>query len=95
MTVALALGLTRTAAARFSFLLSLPAILLAGAAKGVELVTSPEPVYWSTMFWGAVLAGITTFFCIHLFLKLLTRIGMLPFVIYRLILGAVLVVYFS
>lgn len=42
-----------------------------------------------------VLSAISAYLCIHFFLKLLERVGMLPFVIYRLILGAVLLVLFS
>jgi len=41
-----------------------------------------------------VLSAISAYLCIHFFLKLLERVGMLPFVIYRLILGAVLLVLF-
>ena len=44
---------------------------------------------------GVVLSAISAYLCIHFFLKLLERVGMLPFVIYRLILGAVLLVLFS
>ena len=36
---------------------------------------------------GALLSGVSAYFCIHYFLKLLEKIGMLPFVIYRIILA--------
>jgi undecaprenyl-diphosphatase len=90
MTAGLALGLTRSAAARFSFLLSIPVILLAGGLNGLELAASESPVEWSALIIGAVISGISAYLCIHFFLKLLERTGMLPFVIYRLGLGVVL-----
>jgi undecaprenyl-diphosphatase len=90
MTAGLLLGLTREAAARFSFLLSIPVILLSGVLVTIDLIREGSPVEWSLMIIGTVLAGVTAYLCIHFFLKLLERIGMLPFVIYRLIMGAVL-----
>jgi undecaprenyl-diphosphatase len=90
MTVGLALGLTRTAAARFSFLLSIPVITLAGGYQTVKLVQLAEPVAWDMLFLGTAIAAISAWLCIHFFLQLVERIGMLPFVIYRLLLGAFL-----
>jgi len=90
ITAALLLGLTREAAARFSFLLSIPAIFLPGMLKTVELSQSEGAVDWMALIMGAVLSGISAYLCIHFFLKLLERIGMTPFVIYRLFLGGVL-----
>ena len=43
---------------------------------------------------GTLLSGIAAYLCIHYFLKLLERIGFLPFVIYRLALGALLLAVF-
>lgn len=94
MTAALLLGLTRTAAARFSFLLSIPAILMAGGYKGLKLVEQAAPVDWLALILGIVISAVTAYFCIHYFLKLLERLGMLPFVIYRLVLGMILLVVF-
>jgi undecaprenyl-diphosphatase len=39
---------------------------------------------------GALISAVSAFLCIHVFLKLLERVGMTPFVIYRLVLGVVL-----
>jgi undecaprenyl-diphosphatase len=94
ITAGLLLGLSRQAAARFSFLLSIPVILLAGGLYTVKLVQAGVEVDWSVLIGGALLSGLTAYLCIHYFLKLLERIGMLPFVIYRLLLGAVLLVIF-
>ncbi|BBA33762.1 UDP-diphosphatase 2 [Methylocaldum marinum] len=83
-------GLDRKAAARFSFLLSIPVTALAGLLKTYQLLESDQAVSWWNMFLGALLSGVVAYIAIDWFLKLLDRIGMLPFVIYRLILGSVL-----
>lgn len=90
MTAGLALGMTRTAAARFSFLLSVPVILVAGAYETYKLAHEPGPVAWDTLLLGTTVAAISAWLCIHFFLQLIERIGFLPFVIYRLVLGAFL-----
>ncbi len=90
MTAALMLGLTREAAARFAFLLSIPVILLAGGMKTLELASSDSMVDWQALVLGAAISGVSAYLCIHVFLKLLERIGMMPFVVYRLLLGLVL-----
>lgn len=90
MTAAMALGLSREAAARFSFLLSIPVIVLAGGLKGLELATSGEPQPWLELAAVVVLAAASAYACIHWFLAVISRIGMLPFALYRFALGAVL-----
>ncbi|KLN64123.1 MULTISPECIES: undecaprenyl-diphosphate phosphatase [Vibrio] len=87
ITAALYLGFTREAAARFSFLMSIPIILLAGGYLGLKLVTSGEPIHLGFLLTGIVTSFISAYICIHFFLKLISRMGMTPFVIYRLILG--------
>ena len=95
ITAGLLMGLSREASARFSFLLSIPVIVLAGGLKMLDLIRQSAPVEWSLMIIGTVLAGVTAYFCIHFFLKLLERFGMLPFVLYRLALGGVLFYMFG
>jgi len=94
MTAALALGLTRSAAARFSFLLSIPVILMAGGFESLKLVQQLEPVDWGSILLGTAIAAASAYLCIHFFMRLIERVGMLPFVIYRLLLGAFLLVLF-
>ncbi|MBN4079401.1 undecaprenyl-diphosphate phosphatase [Beggiatoa alba] len=94
MTAGLMLGLSRQAAARFSFLLSIPVITLAGGLLTLELIQTPGLVDWRAMTIGAITSAITAYACIHVFLKLLERIGMLPFVIYRMVLGVLLIYVF-
>ncbi len=90
ITAGLLLGLTREAAARFSFLLSIPVIVLAGGLKIIELIESQLVIDWFALSAGALFSAVSAYLCIFLFLKMLDRIGMWPFVIYRLVLGAIL-----
>lgn len=90
MTAGLMMGLTRAAAARFSFLLSIPVIALAGGLKIIELVKGNMPVEWDALILGTVISAVSAYLCITLFLKLLERIGMFPFVVYRMLLGVIL-----
>lgn len=94
MTAGLLLGLTREAAARFSFLLSIPVIVLAGALEAMELLRSPVAVDWNAIFLGTAVSAVSAYLCIHFFLKLVGRVGMWPFAIYRLLLGAAIIAYF-
>ncbi|WP_440874607.1 undecaprenyl-diphosphate phosphatase [Thalassotalea sp. PLHSN55] len=87
MTAGLMLGLSRDNAARFSFLLSIPAIAMAGSYLTLKLITSMEPVDWQAIGLGSILAFVSAYACIHYFLILVNKLGMMPFVIYRLILG--------
>lgn len=90
ITAGLLLGLTREAAARYSFLLSVPIIVLSGLGVTKDLVESPAAVEWGTLVSGTAIAAISAFFCIHYFLAYINKMGMTPFVIYRLLLGVVL-----
>lgn len=93
MTAGLWLGLQRNAAARFSFLLSIPAILLAGMADAVVLIKHPPAVAWHDVLIGMVVSALSAYLCIKVFLALLERIGMLPFVLYRIALGIALLIW--
>jgi undecaprenyl-diphosphatase len=94
ITAALFLGLSREAAARFSFLLSIPVILIACGLLSIELITSGSAVNWTSMATGVVLSGISAYLCIYYFLAFIQRMGMQPFVIYRIALGLLLIVLF-
>lgn len=94
ITAGLMTGLRREYAARFSFLLSIPVIALAGMVKGLELYKSAIPVQWDMISVGVCLSAIMAYLSIGWFLKLLDKIGMMPFVYYRLILGIFLFTVF-
>jgi undecaprenyl-diphosphatase len=90
MTAAMALGLTRSAAARFSFLLSVPAILAATGLETWNLVGSPDPVRWDILAGATAISAVTAYLAIRLFLGFIERIGMWPFAVYRLVLAGVI-----
>lgn len=94
MTMALFMGLTRQAAARFSFLLSIPTIVLGGGLVTIELIQTKTTVEWGSLSLAVILSAISAWICIHYFLKLLDRFGMMPFVIYRVLLGILLLALF-
>ena len=89
MTAALFLGLQRTAAAQFSFLLSVPVILLSTGWKALGLLEAPAAP-WGQLAVAAAVAGVAAYLCIRGFLALIERIGFMPFVVYRGLLAAVL-----
>ncbi len=95
MTAGLLLGYTREAAARVSFLLSIPIITLSGALVTKDLIESPLRVDWVALGLGSVISCVCAFLCIHYFLKFISTIGMLPFLIYRIVLGVFLFVFFA
>jgi undecaprenyl-diphosphatase len=89
ITAARGLGLDRESAARFSFLLSLPIIAGAGALKGVNLATEGLPAGTAAPFvWGMLASGVSGFLTIWGLLSYLRRGDFTPFVVYRLLLAA-------
>lgn len=91
MTAALALGFKREEAARFSFLLGLPAILLAGLKEVWELhKLALDSHGWALLGVGLVAGGISSLIAIWGLMRFLERFSTWPFVIYRIILGVVL-----
>jgi len=92
IAAAMLLGLSATGAANFSFLLSIPTILAATALKTLSLFGSVGGVDWLTLGLGVLISGVFAYVSIGWFIAFLNRVGMVPFVIYRLILGAALLV---
>ncbi len=88
MTGGLFMGLSRTAAARFSFLLAIVVGFLAGGMEGAKMVNHGWDTPWGAVAVGFVVAFVAAYLAIHYFLKFITRSSMTPFVVYRAILGA-------
>ena len=95
MTAGLMLGMNKQSAARFSFLLAIPVISMMGLYYTIELALGDHVVEWGTLLLGVVLSFLSAYACIYLFLKVIERMGMLPFVIFRLVLGLGLIVFLS
>ena len=89
MRAARALGFERPEAARFAFLLGIPAIAGAGVFKLGDAVSTGTPISF-----GMILTAILTFFValgtITVLMKLVRHVSFLPFAVYRVALGVVL-----
>lgn len=94
ITAALMLGLSRVSAARFSFLLAIPTIAGAQLLLTLDLMGAPEDRATTHLLSAAVIAGISAYACIHYFIALVERTGMMPYVIYRLVLGTALMLFY-
>lgn len=90
ITAGIFLGMSYHRAADTSFLMSIPVIAGAGLLKTLELVERGAYVDWLMLASAAGVAAVAAYSCIALFLKLLGKIGLMPFVWYRLALGAIL-----
>jgi undecaprenyl-diphosphatase len=96
MTAARTLGLSREASARFSMLMSLPIIGAGGLYALLKLTTAEAAEQTATLANGLVVAGLSfvaAYACIALFMKWVGRIGFFPFMLYRLALGAGLLIF--
>jgi Undecaprenyl-diphosphatase (EC 3.6.1.27) len=87
ITAGLLIGLSRQMSIQFAFLLSIPVIAIASASILIELYGQPQVVNISLLFLGFVVSALSSYFTIVFFIKLLDRVGMMPFVVYRLLLG--------
>jgi len=101
MTTAMLRDSDRTSAARFSFLLSTPVIVGAGLLQILHLLkavrhpaAAMEPIHWGALTVGFVCAAVTGFLCIRYFLRYIQTRSFTPFVIYRFLLAAVVLVYY-
>ncbi|MGQ0384964.1 MAG: undecaprenyl-diphosphate phosphatase [Gammaproteobacteria bacterium] len=95
MTMARTLGLTREAAARFSFLLAVPGIAMAGGYELLKLLQGRDgAVDWPMMGLGTAVAAVTGYLCIHWLLAAINRIGLAPFAVYRFAVAAMILVVF-
>ena len=92
IAAALALGLARRSATRFSFLLAIPAI--GGAAVYTIASADPGPSpSWIDLGLGFAIAAASAFACIAAFIRFVERTGMAPYVVYRILLGVLLLTF--
>ena len=90
MTAALFIGLRLKDASKFAFLLSIPTIFGALVFLLIEISTSSYSFNFVSLFIGLITSCVVAFLTIKYFLIFVDRIGMYPFVIYRIILGCIL-----
>lgn len=93
--VALAFGLARPQAAEFSFLLGIPTLLAAAAKEGVDALRHPPayPIDWGMVALGAAVAAVTAFVAVKWLLRFVQGHTFNGFGIYRIVLGAVILVF--
>jgi len=91
MTMARALGFERTETARLSLLMAVPIIFAAGVLEITEVVRDGSPAFGTNLVLGALLSCIAALIALSIMMRMFAgRWTMMPFVIYRLLLGAVL-----
>lgn len=90
MTAARAIGLSHSAAAKFSMILSIPVILGSGLLKGNEVFQDSSPDVIMPMVIAGGIAMIVALLSINAMMAIITRVGFMPFVIYRVIIGIIL-----
>ena len=94
MTAARFMNMTRVESARFSMLMSLPIIGAGGLFALLKLITEPSGTAGlSDGLVVAALSFIAAYACIALFMKWVSKIGFFPFMVYRLLLGAGLLLW--
>lgn len=94
ITAGLLLGLDRQTASRFSFFLAIPAIIAASGYELLQLLDGEIVVEWGSLLIVVLVSFFSAYMAIHYFLKLLDKIAMLPYVVYRLLLGGLLLILF-
>lgn len=87
ITAGLLMGYTREAAARYSFLLAVPAVLASGFYQLIKTWGKVGPVAPGPTVLATVIAFAVGYWVIVVFLKLVSTRGYLPFVVYRIALG--------
>jgi len=93
MTCGMALGLTRSGAARFSFLLSIPVIALSGGLEALKLIELGSAGSLLPILVGFAVAAGSAYLCIKYLMVFLQRQTMTVFVIYRVVLGVVILAF--
>lgn len=94
ISAGLAMGLTREAAARFSFLLAIPVIALAGIWQSRVLFGGQFVGRWQLLFIATLVSAAVALLCIHWLLSILQHHGLLLFALYRVVLGVILLLIF-
>lgn len=93
ITAARFLGYERASAARFSLLLAIPAILGASVLKGLDIFLSNNVNLGIDFLIAAGISFCAALASISIMMKWLNRAGFMPFVVYRIIVGALLLVW--
>jgi undecaprenyl-diphosphatase len=90
ITAGLLIGLSKNTSTQFAFLLSIPVITLSALLMLLDLYQQPQVADWPMLLLGFLVSAISAYFTVVFFIKLLDTIGLMPFVVYRIILGVLL-----
>jgi len=90
ITAGLLIGLSKNTSTQFAFLLSIPVITLSALLMLLDLYQQPQVADWPMLLIGFLVSAISAYFTVVFFIKLLDTIGLMPFVVYRIILGVLL-----
>lgn len=90
ISAGLLMGYSREAAARFSFLLAIPAVLASGILELFEIGEGPAPAWGPTLLATVIAFGVG-YAVIAWFLKYITTHTFMPFVTYRVALGLLII----
>lgn len=93
MTAARVLGYERVEAARFSFLLAIPAVLGAGLLAALDLAEASSQMQWDALVTGAM-TFVSAFATMAFLMRFLRNASMMVFVVYRVALGCALLIFF-
>jgi undecaprenyl-diphosphatase len=93
ISAALFLGISREAAAKFSFLLAIPTIGAIAFSEIIKLNFNQLVVQADKLLLSILISFFVAYFSIDIFLKILDRIGFTPFVVYRIVLGLLLILF--
>ncbi len=90
ITAARQLGYAREDGAKLAMLMSIPTIAMAGLLLGAEVAANPQPGLWHDAAIGAAFAFVAALLALALMFRLLNSVSFTPYVIYRVILGLIL-----
>ena len=89
------LNISRVEALRFAMLLSIPTILLSAFIPTYKFIESPSSEFLLMGTVGLIVSFATAYLSISLLMNWVRNFSMVPFVVYRIILGSILLVYSS
>ncbi len=95
MTAGMFAGLTKKAAAEISFLMSIPVIGVSGGLKFIEIFTKEQAVEVQLfpLFIGFIAAAISGLFAIWFLMRIIEKWSFTPFVIYRILIGILILIF--
>ena len=92
ITAALLVGFTRKDSIRISFLLSIPAIFMASTYQTVQFLNADEVIIIKDYILGFLLSFVFSYLTIRLFISTINKVTFSPYIIYRIVLGTILLI---